>query len=155
MYTLHTYSSPSSTRVCIQMSCVAIAYCCASAVSAHESISFHTTSVLCVLCMHTNRSTKSRSTSYIKCCCCCLIGHRHPASFANSRLFHPDFPGGCIWARVTGFPRRLPTKKLTKSLSHQQRQCAQCIVLGVPDARPLPVVQIPRVRVPATQDVPL
>ena len=46
--------------------------------------------------------------------CCCLIGLRDPA------LRESFFPGGCVWARWAGCPRRLLTKKLTKSMSHQR-----------------------------------
>ena len=45
------------------------------------------------------------------------------------------------------------TKKLTKSMSHQRAPGAPRVYYWASVVRPLPVVQIPRVRVPASQDV--
>ena len=66
--------------------------------------------------------------STIMVCCCCLIGHRDPASLASSRWFHPAFPGGCMWARWTGRPRRLPTNKLTVMVCCCCCCCCCCLI---------------------------
>ena len=57
-----------------------------------------------------------------------LIGLRDPASLASYRRFHPAFPGGCVWARWAGCPRRLLTKKLTKSYTRSPVVGAACYV---------------------------
>ena len=64
-----------------------------------------------------------------------LIGLRDPASSASYRRFHPAFPGGCVWARWAGCPRRLLTKKLTKSYTRSPVAyvCLFCLLIGLLD----------------------
>ena len=85
----------------------------------------------CTVCLFVNRPQGSRLLCHLS---------MTPQTFC---------PGGCIWARGAGCPRRLLTKQLTKSMSHQRAPGAPRVYYWASVVRPLPVVQIPRVRVPA------